>query len=870
MSKKLLVVDGNSILNRGFFGLPLLSDANGVFTNGVLGFLNILLKVLADETPDYLAVAFDVHAPTFRHKMYAAYKGTRKGMPEELVVQLPLIHDALKFMNIPIIEMAGYEADDILGTLAKTYGNSGYEVTVLSGDRDLLQISDEHIKISIPKTMGGKTDIHNYYPEDVLSEYGVTPHEFITVKALQGDSSDNIPGVPKVGPKTATELVQTYKTLDGIYSHIDEITKAALKTNLSENKDQAYMCLELVTIMTNAPVEFDIESASIHDFLNNESAAFLKEHGLNSILKRLEETDFTHGDGDKEAKASVEYATIEYDTVSDFNEATELIKALSKQETVGIYATDEGVSVSFGEKTRVIEFGGFLTKEFVSTEISKALENVKNVITFKIKDSYDYLGAYREGFIDLEILAYLLNPLTGKYSLSEIANQYTGKLFHSDEEMLANKFEYSAFVSLYSVMVYKEMLASLEKLNELKLFYEIEMPLTYVLFSMEKEGILIKPSFLKEYSEKLKVDIDELEGKIYKAAGTEFNINSPKQLGVILFENLNLPGGKKTKSGYSTAADVLDKLAGEYEIVKDILEYRKLTKLKSTYADTLESYADANGRIHTHFNQTVTATGRISSNEPNMQNIPIRTETGRELRKAFVPKDGFVFVDADYSQIELRLMAHMSGDEGLIDAFREGKDIHRATAAKVFKKNFDDVTDNERRNAKAVNFGIIYGISAFGLSEDIGITPKEAKAYIEEYFATYPKVKAFIDGCVETAKETGFSTTIYNRIRPIPELKESNFMRRQFGERVAMNAPLQGTAADIMKIAMIRVFDRLKKDFPNSKVLVQVHDEILVETPKNDADRVMAAICEEMANAASLKVELLADAHIGNDWYEAK
>lgn len=862
---KILLVDGNSILNRGFFGLPLLTDKNGVYTNAVLGFMNILLKVCEDEKPDYLTVAFDVHAPTFRHKMYEAYKGTRKPMPEELKMQLPVIREVLSSMDVHVVEMEGYEADDLLGTLAKKSEKLGIEVTLLSGDRDLLQIASENIKIAIPKTSMGKTETHLYYEKDVCEEYGVTPTEFIEVKALQGDSSDNIPGVKGVGPKTATELIQTYKTLENLYEHVDEITKKALHQNLVDDKEMAFFSRTLSRIEVNAPIEPDYELSRFKDMLNDKSMDVLLKYSLKSVITKLENMDLS------ESSETVvnKQASVDYEVIEDFNETGVLLSKLSKAKVFSLASSESGVAVSFDGKTYFIRYFGFISKEYLEEQITEVIKNDTNVTTLNIKAEYDFLKGYQKGFDDAEILAYLVDPLKGEYPLTYLCERYLSRFYGDEKELIKDAEKYAAIKAEVLPELTKVLKEEVGKLNMLSLYSDIEMPLTYVLYSMEKEGVLVDREALKQYSEKLKSGIDELEKKIYEEAGTEFNINSPKQLGEVLFEKLGLPGGKKTKTGYSTAADVLEKLSSEYPVVKDILEYRMLSKLNSTYAEGLQNFISEDGRIHAHFNQTITATGRLSSTDPNLQNIPIRTELGRELRKVFYPKPGFTFVDADYSQIELRLMAHMSGDEKMIEAFKAGKDIHRSTASVVFNIPFDEVTSEQRRNAKAVNFGIIYGISAFGLSQDIGTDVKSAKKYIKDYFEKYPKIDRYLKDTVEKAKEEGFTKTLYGRIRPIPELKSPNFMQRSFGERVAMNAPLQGTAADIMKIAMINIFQRLQKEGLESKMLIQVHDEVLIETKLSEKDTVLKLVEEEMEKAANLSVKLESEAKDGATWFDA-
>lgn len=862
---KILLVDGNSILNRGYYALPLLTDKNGVYTNAILGFLNILLKVMEDEKPDYLTVAFDVHAPTFRHKMYAEYKGTRKPMPEELKMQLPIIREVLGSMDINIVEQAGFEADDLLGTLAKKSEKLGLDVTLLSGDRDLLQIASEKIKISIPKTSMGKTELHNYYEADVINEYGVTPIEFIEVKALQGDTSDNIPGVNKVGPKTATELIATYHTLEVLYEHIDEITKKALHENLVVGKEQAFFSRVLSRIEIEAPIEPDLVKSKNADLLNERSMEVLLKYSLKSIITKLE----SMGGSDASAVKEKRLSSIEYKVIDDFAMTEAFLDKLKGAESVSISFSEEGAAICIAEETSFISFVGFVTADYLAGKLETIIPTVKQINTYGIKASYDYIGGYREGFEDAEILAYLVDPLKGDYPITYLCDRYLSMFYNDEKELIKNPEKLACIIASNLSKLVAVLKDEVEKLSMTSLYKEVEMPLSYVLYSMEKEGVLCDSEALKEYGSKLTKGIAELESKIYEAAGMNFNINSPKQLGEVLFEKLGIPGGKKTKTGYSTAADVLEKLSVDYPIVDDILEYRMLSKLNSTYAEGLQSCIASDGRIHTHFNQTITATGRISSTEPNLQNIPIRTELGRELRKVFYPKDGFVFIDSDYSQIELRLMAHMSGDEKMIDAFNEGKDIHRSTASTVFNIPFEEVTDTQRRNAKAVNFGIIYGISAFGLAKDINTDVKSAKKYIEDYFLKYPKIDAYLKTTVEKAKEDGFTKTLFGRIRPIPELKSSNFMQRSFGERVAMNAPLQGTAADIMKIAMINIFNRLKEEKLESKMLIQVHDEVLIEAKLSEKETVLALVTEEMEKAAKLLVKLEAEAKSGNTWYEA-
>ena len=879
---KLVLIDGHSILNRAFYGVPDLTNAAGLHTNAIYGFLNILFKILDEESPDYLTVAFDVKAPTFRHEMFKEYKGTRKPMPEELREQVPVMKEVLQAMGIRIIEQAGYEADDLLGTIAKRAEAEGIDVSLVSGDRDLLQIATDRIRIRIPKTKGGRTEIENYYAADVEAKYQVNPVQFIDLKALMGDTADNIPGVPKVGEKTATDLMVQFGSLDGIYEHIDEVTKKSVKESLIQNKDLAYLSRELATIKLDSPLTYTLEEARVGNFFNEASYILFKKLEFKNLLNKFEK-----GVSNEEISAS-------FHLVENLAEVEALFtRVLSdKDRQIGLKVVKEaarhgellGVALHLQEEGSFLVLKqGFLTEDYLKEKIA-LLGAQCRIATADIKSEYAYLQAQdTDRFFDVILAAYLLNPLKNDYTVEDIANEYLnlmlpekgqafGRLSFKDalNEKPEDFLKYCCFEAYVCAQAAVCLQQKLEETQMDRLMREIEMPLTLVLFSMEEEGIRVNPEALKDYGEALSGKITELEQEIYSEAGCEFNINSPKQLGEILFEKMELPGGEKTKTGYSTAADVLEKLSGEYPVVKHILEYRGLTKLKSTYADGLAAYIEDENRIHSTFNQTITATGRISSTEPNLQNIPIRMELGRQIRKVFIPKDGYCFMDADYSQIELRVLASMSGDERLIEAYRSHADIHRTTASQVFHIPFEEVTDLQRRNAKAVNFGIVYGISSFGLSEDLSISRKEAAAYIEQYFETYPQVKQFIDSLVKDAKKNGYAVTLYGRRRPVPELFSSNFMQRSFGERVAMNSPIQGTAADIIKIAMIRVFERLKKEGLKSKLILQVHDELLIETALEEEEQVRMILEEEMVHASSLAVELEIDLHVGINWYEAK
>lgn len=882
MSEKIVLIDGHSILNRAFYGLPDLTNSEGLHTNAVYGFLNILFRTLEEEQPQYLAVAFDVHAPTFRHQMYADYKGTRKPMPSELREQVPMLKEVLRAMDIELVEKAGYEADDILGTLAERCEKEGMEVTVVSGDRDILQLASDRIMIRMPKTVRGKTTIENYHAKEVLERYQVEPKQIIELKALMGDTSDNIPGIPGVGEKTATKLIVEYGSIENAYVHVEEIRPNKAKESLKNNYDLAVMSKKLATIDTNAPVECDLEHAKIRNLYTEEAYEMFRRLDFKNLLGRFD------------SAAVKEQDSLFIRVETDLEEAEALLKQAAVQPAVGLELLEStaheilGLAVAWekdGEpEVCYIPASETVTVGFLKEKTEELFAAVEKVCVMDIKKLLKNVKNIRpEQVFDAGIAAYLLNPLKNTYTYDDLAKEYLQVYLPSTEEIfdtaklpdlaavsdeLAGCYAGNMAYAVYRVRKIMEQRLEAEGMS--RLYQEIEIPLAFTLADMEEAGIRVEAEELKAYGERLQVRIGELEEKIYQEAGETFNINSPKQLGVILFEKLQLPGGRKTKSGYSTAADVLEKLAPDHPIVSDILEYRQLAKLKSTYADGLSAFIGPDGRIHSTFNQTITATGRISSTEPNLQNIPVRMELGRLIRKVFLPADGCVFIDADYSQIELRVLAHMSGDEKLIAAYRQAEDIHRITASEVFHVPFDEVTPLQRRNAKAVNFGIVYGISSFGLSQDLSISRKEAQQYIEKYFETYPGIKGFLDGCVEQAKEQGYSVTMFGRRRPVPELKSSNFMQRSFGERVAMNAPIQGTAADIIKIAMIRVNERLKREQLRARLLLQVHDELLIEAPLEEVDQVQRILEEEMTHAADLKVKLEIDMHTGNSWYEAK
>ena len=878
--EKLLLIDGHSILNRAFYGVPVLTNAEGMHTNAVYGFLNILIKVLDEERPDYLMVAFDVHAPTFRHKRYEAYKGTRKAMPEELREQVPVIREVLAAMEIPIVTLEGYEADDLLGTLSRKGEAEGLTVTILSGDKDLLQLATDTIKIRIPRTSRGRTEVSDYYAADVQAEYEVTPEEFIDLKALMGDTSDNIPGLPGVGIKTATKLIVQYHSIEEAHAHLTEIKPRKAMEAFRDHFDLAVLSKDLARIRLDAPVVFDKKQAAVGELYTEQAYDWFRKLEFRNLLSRFDEQN-----------RNVDQLP-EVQIMKDLGWIDEVLRKAEKLPQFGISAQFSGnkpcgiglAVPGTPAELYYIPLDGFVSGMYLAAELKRLLTGNARIAVYDIKELLRCIEIPENGQVfDIKIGAYLLDPLRAAYPYDQLAAEYGGLTIPSAEELFGGKklpepaqmkeeqaAKYLAWMALAAVTAAGPVQTQLEETGMYHLFRDIEMPLVWTLADMERAGIRVRREALDELSGELGTQISVIEQRIYAAAGEQFNINSPKQLGVILFEKLQLPGGKKTKTGYSTAADVLEKLAPDVPMVSDILEYRQLTKLKSTYADALGGYVRDDGRIHSDFNQTITATGRISSSEPNLQNIPIRMEAGRQIRKVFVPEDGCVFVDADYSQIELRVLAAMSGDRNLIEAYREAKDIHRTTASQVFHVPFEEVTDLQRRNAKAVNFGIVYGISSFGLSQGLSITRKEAAEYIEKYFETYPDIKSFLDGLVEKAKDCGYAETLFGRRRPVPELSDSNFMKRSFGERVAMNSPIQGTAADIIKIAMNRVRRRLQEEGFKSRLILQVHDELLIEAPEEELQAVSALLEEEMVHAADLAVALVADVHSGHSWYEAK
>lgn len=862
--EKLFLIDGHSIVNRAFYGIPLLTNSEGLHTNAIHGFLNIFLNAYKEFSPDYIIVAFDVRQKTFRHELYGEYKGNRKAMPEELHEQVPVLKDILHAMGVHTAELPGYEADDVIGTYARKAGDEGLDVVILSGDRDLLQLAGETTLVAIPKTKSGGTEVEKYFASDVLAKYHVTPSEFIDLKALMGDASDNIPGIPGIGEKTASAIISKYRSLENAYEHIEEITPNRARENLRAYIEQGRMSKVLATINTDSPVVDDFHDCRVDSeetFFNEKSYELLKKLELNRLLSRFDIDSFGKS------------AEITY-TVKDISELPGHI-----QGPFGLFTDDEKCITAITDDSGTTVYRG------ISDGILDLLKSDTDSYCFGLKNTLHTLDAdefVSDHIFDLEIMAYLINPLNKTYYYDNISKDYLNSIIPSRQDLLGKKsvselmseqeskcFEMAAYNAHTAYKAFPVLKARLEELEMWKLFTDIEMPLIFSLYFMERTGIRTDRSALKDFSSELLAMADKYQEEIFAEAGEEFNINSPSQLGSILFEKLKLPHGKKTKTGYSTSADVLEKLAGEFPIVTKILKYRQVVKLRSTYAEGLTEYIGDDGRIHGTFNQTITATGRISSTEPNLQNIPIRTELGQEIRKAFVADEGCVFVDADYSQIELRLLAHMSNDSNLIEAYYSDSDIHKVTASKVFNTPLEKVTKEQRSNAKAVNFGIVYGISSFGLSQGLSITAKQAGEYIKQYFETYPAVKEYLDSTVRQAKIDGYVTTVFGRRRPIPELSSNNFMQRSFGERVAMNSPLQGTAADIMKIAMINVDRRLRKEDLKARIVLQIHDELLVETPEEEVDTVKKLLVEEMKNAAQLKVPLEVEAKAGRDWFEA-
>lgn len=929
--KKLVLIDGNSIMNRAFYGImgsKALTTKDGKYTNAIYGFLAILFKLLEDEKPDYIGVSFDLKAPTARHKMYEGYKANRKGMPTELAEQMPIIKDVLRAMNIDIIEKEGYEGDDIIGTLSRYGEQKGLEVVILSGDRDTFQLATDNVRINIPRTKAGKTETEIFNREKVKEVYGIEPKQLIEVKGLQGDTSDNIPGVPGIGEKTALSLVQKYGTIDNLYKKLESgeaDIKGKQKEKLEENKDLAYLSRTLGEINTQVPIEDTLEELKLEEWDKPKVLEIFKELNFKRYIDRFNlqnENGNANLDSENniENKYKVENKTIEeiksiienqskmifyIETEKDENEE-KIIK--EKITVISVFNTSENEAyyINLKEKNRIQDF-----KEiFENDKILKSGIDLGRVYILLKQEGIDFKGIN----YDASIAAYILNPTNNKLKINDLAEQYLEidvneilgnnqnkkaeqiNLFDtmqnagisdkneqkeekSEEEKIKEEQEKAIKAeekkcTLYSYIIYKLQeitMKKLEEINAVELFKNIDMPTITVLANMQWNGMYADEEELDKFGNQLKEQLEIKTKMIYEMAGEEFNINSTKQLGEILFEKMKLPVVKKTKSGYSTDVDVLEKLKSEDPIISEILDYRQLMKLNSTYVEGLKPYINPKTkRIHSFFHQTITATGRISSTEPNLQNIPTRFELGKQVRKIFKPEPGKVYIDADYSQIELRVLAHMSEDTHMVQAFKDGEDIHKQAASKVFKTPMEEVTKEQRSNAKAVNFGIVYGISDFGLGEQLGISRKIAKKYIEEYLQEYEGIKNFMDNMKEKAKETGYVETLFNRRRYIPELKSNNYMVRQFGERAAMNTPIQGTAADIMKIAMINVYRKLVENGLDAKIVLQVHDEMMIEAPLNEAEKVKEIVKNEMESAIQLKIPLIAEVSEAENWYECK
>jgi len=868
---KLMILDGNSIINRAFYGVRLLSTKDGVYTNAIYGFLNILERLRNDERPDALCVAFDLKAPTFRHLAFDGYKATRHAMPDALAMQMPILKDVLRAMNIPIYECEGWEADDILGTVGEICAREGVDAVIVTGDRDSLQLVSDHVTVKLVTTKAGQTITTNYTPAVFEVEYGFAPAHLVDLKSLMGDSSDNIPGVAGVGPKTATGLLLQYGTLDGIYAHLPEI-KESVRRKLEKDREQAYLSYDLATIRKNAPIDFVPEQNKIRPVDNDALYDLFRKLEFTRLITRYD----LHAPQERPKQLETVEAVLTCETVNDPAQAREIAGRLANEHYVNLIAEEDLSKIAVQTDDTGYLFAGeaVANNDFMSTLFGVSVKKVTHDCKSLMRALFER-GLPAEGFIfDTALAAYDLDATRGEYNLDGVFEQYCGaQIGYADAKTVgegpakeaALQAKAAAVAALYEVWPGK-----LEEAGMEKLYYEIELPLCMVLARMETQGVLVDQMALVAFGNMLESGIASDQAEIYRYAGQEFNINSPRQLGEILFEKLELPPVKKTKSGYSTNAEVLEKLKSRHPIIEAILDYRMLTKLKSTYADGLVKEIADDGRIHTTFQNMVTATGRLSSTEPNLQNIPVRTELGSEIRKMFVPRDGCVFVDADYSQIELRVLAHIAGDEHMRKAFTSGMDIHTATAAQVFHVAPEQVTPLMRRHAKAVNFGIVYGISEFSLAEDIGVTRKEAKAYIESYLENYAGVREYMKNIVEQAKKDGFVTTMFGRRRNLPELKSSNFNIRSFGERVALNTPIQGTAADIIKLAMIHVDKALREEKLQARLVLQVHDELIVECPLSERDRVTKLLTEQMEHVTKLTVPLVAEAKSGASWYEAK
>jgi len=850
---KLMILDGNSIVNRAFYGIRQLNAPDGTPTNAVYGFIAILQRLLDEQKPDAVCVSFDLKAPTFRHKQYEAYKAQRKGMPEELAVQMPILKELLDAMGIRRYELEGYEADDILGTVSAICEKSGWDCVIVTGDKDSLQLISDTTTVCNVKTRMGQTETILYTPQTFKEEYGFEPRKMVDLKALMGDSSDNIPGVPGVGEKTAMSLVQNYGGIDSIYEKLDELDiKDGMRKKLISGEDSARMSYELATILRDIPLEFNVDDNIWNHDYNDELYALMKRLGFNKFIEKwnLKPTEEELSHQNSEAMLRFEaHSSDDIEKAIDSIKAAKIVSVLASESMDAISVCD-GKTVYSASWDSCGESYNELLRAVFSENVRKITHNAKDLMGQLIKESLPV-----EGFVfDTALAAYLLDATGSDYSLGRLAMKYLG------EDMDGAQAAYE----LYPVLKDK-----LQELGMEDLYYNIELPLCAVLADMESIGFFVDRKALYDFGESLNAGIAALQDNIWALAGRQFNINSPKQLGEILFDELMLPSGKKTKTGWSTNADVLEKLRGKHPIVDDVLEYRMLTKLKSTYADGLLKVIAEDGRIHTNFQMTVTATGRLSSTEPNLQNIPVRKKLGAQIRNMFVASPGMKLVDADYSQIELRLLAHISGDETMKEAFLSGEDFHSVTASNVFNVPLNEVSPLLRSRAKAVNFGIVYGISAFSLAQDIGVWQNEAKAYMDAYLEKYHGVRDYMKAVVEKAKADTYVSTIFGRRRALPELSSSNFNLRSFGERVALNMPIQGTAADIIKLAMVNVYKRLKAEGLNAKLILQVHDELIVECPEDEAERVQIILRDEMENAVKLSVPLTTDVHCGHSWAEA-
>lgn len=862
---KLLVLDGNSILNRAFYGVKGLANKKGFFTNGIYGFLTMFNKIKEETLPDAVAIAFDVKKPTFRHEAFKGYKAKRKGIPDDLAKQLPVLKELLKYLGYTILECEGFEADDILGTLAKKCRQSGNECIIATGDRDSLQLVNEKVSVRIASTKFGKPEVTLFDTEKILEDYKVNPQQLIDIKAIQGDTSDNIPGVPGIGQKGASELIQKFGSLSYIYDNIDAIDiKEGMRKKLKDGKESAYMSRMLGTIRDDVPINTNITDFIPKNIDKDNALNLMTELEMFSLIDKMNlKSELTQPDSlNKNIKYEIQNNNVDlkklYNKLKENKKVIFLCEIEKSILSVNIIIDNTIYLIKDCHKS----FESFLKDLFQNKNIKKQTYNIKPIIS-----AANQMNITLENIdFDVMLASYLINPSSSDYSLSYLSNVYNLSTPNFEDEK--NQMILSNLIILNDIIniLKKEIKDNLQE----DLLNKIEIPLARVLSNMENIGFKVSANGIKEYSKILEMKILALESQIYSYVGYEFKINSPKQLGTALFENLGLPSGKKTKTGYSTSADVLDGIKYMHPIVEDVLNYRTLSKLKSTYCDGMLKVIESDGRIHSKFNQVETRTGRISSTDPNLQNIPVRTEIGRELRKFFIAKENCVLVDADYSQIELRVLAHIADDENMINAFKSDKDIHSITASQVFNIPENMLTPIMRNRAKTVNFGIVYGISAFSLSKDIGVTVKEAKEYINNYLSHYSGVKEYMQRSIEEAEKLGYSQTMFNRRRYLPELKSSNFNLRSFGKRVAMNMPIQGTAADIIKIAMIKVENRLKKENLNSKLILQVHDELIVESPENESQKVAKILREEMESAVSLKVPLVAEASIGKTWYDAK